>query len=258
LFVSIFLDVDLGSVGELTWVKVEEFGNILEDLVGVTIWDPRSDSENVQVERGGGGRVDRHSHDEGSSVVGEISDGKVIVVNVGRGPLVGSGPGGDWNIFSAGGIEEFEQPSSGSSDSGVHLDGVSSDNVDVLLVGGSSNIEHSDVGVVGWVDDGIQGKVRVRVSLVSLLVSVSQSSEASSRQNGVSGDGVDFVWNSSVAWGQQRIDLSTDVSRGGGNEIVGLSIVNSGVEVLSWGDSAKVGILEDSSKVCGGQDWGSG
>lgn len=61
-----------------------------------------------------------------------------------------------------------------------------------------------------------------------------------------------------MAWGQQRIDLSADVSRGGGNEIVGLSIVNSGVEVLSWGDSVKVGILEDSSKVSGGQDWGSG
>jgi len=116
-------------------------------------------------------------------------------------------------------------------------------------------MEHSNVSVVGWVDDGFQGEVRVGVSLVSFLVSVSEGSEASSWQKGVSRDGVDFVWNSSVAWGQQGVNLSADVSRGGGDEEVGLGIVNSDVEVLSGWDSVEVGILVRSGKVSSGEDW---
>jgi len=88
LFVSsLILLIDGGSVGEFSRISLDELNGGLEVIVGGGRRSPSSDSEEVKAERGGGSRVDRHSHDESVSSISIVRNVISPVINVSWGPV---------------------------------------------------------------------------------------------------------------------------------------------------------------------------
>jgi len=133
--------VDGGSIGEDTRISVEEFDEILEESVSAGAGSPRSNAKEIEGQRGRDGRVDRNSDGELSLDVHKVRDIEFVIIDKGRGPGIGGGDGSDGDKSGRQRIEDLKEPrgtSSGNSE--VHLDRVSTHQLEIVAISGSLEI----------------------------------------------------------------------------------------------------------------------
>jgi hypothetical protein len=168
-------------------------------------------------------------------IVGHI---KFEMINIGGSPGIGDGEGSDGDKGGGERVKDLKEPwGTRSGNTGVHLDGVSADDIEIVTSNGSLKVEEGLVGIVasGGGRRSLGHKIRVFVILISLLVGVSQSGKSSGWDDGGSENVVDLVGNRAASGGNQGINLSTDSSSGVGDFKVSLSI-GDGREVRGDGN----------------------
>jgi len=161
--------------------------------------------------------------------------------------------GSDGPVNSSGEIEDLEEPDGDSVDSEVELDGVTSDDLEVVSRGSALEGEDSLIGEVSSGRSGHQTDIGVVVVLASFLIGIAKGSEASGGGEGESADLIDTVGDSSVRGGDDRIELSSDGASGCQDFVIGEAIVDE-IEVLVDGNLVEFSVAEDSGQGGGGKD----
>jgi hypothetical protein len=239
---------------------LEELDDLSPDSVGEGAGNPVAEAEEVEVELGVGLVAEGgDSDDEGLAVGGELRGGGVEVVDVGGEPIgeVGGLEGGGGDEEAGGGVEELNGPGSGgvSGDLGVDFEGHSADELKVLSVGAGGEVKESGVVKVGGVGDA--GDVRVGVLVVSDLVGESEGGESSHVGDARgTGGGDELVGDGSSGVGDQRIDLSSNLSEGSVDQIVKEAVVDV-EEVVVDRDVGELAVVEEAREG-GGGDGGVG